>query len=573
MEEFNLERTPDGDKLTVNRSGPDLLRYPLYNKGTGFTAEERERLGIEGALPSRHNDIETQAERIFQSIFYNQDPIGRSIGLAALQDRNETLYYKVLSKHLGETMPIVYTPTVGKASQYYSRVYRRARGIFITPDHKGRIEAVLRGSAPFSGVKLMVVTDNEAILGIGDQGAGGMAISIGKLALYCVGAGIHPARTLPVSLDVGTNNQELLDDPLYLGWRQKRLRGDEYLELVDEFVAAAKNVFPGVVIQWEDFKKDNALMILDRYRGSLPSFNDDIQGTGAVASACKQAGCRIAGTNFADSRIVIYGAGAAGLGIMRQLREQLSCAGLSGDALTRAILVMDSRGILSDERESLDEYKQEMAWPEALAAELELDDAGRKDLRQVVSAFKATALVGASGQGGSFTEDIVRAMLENSDAPIILPMSNPTSISEAVPEDLMNWTDGKALVATGSPFDAVETSDGLRRIGQANNVFVFPGIGLGTIITEASEITDGMIGAAANAMAESLSDADIAEHSLTPDISRLWEVCGDVALAVARQAIADGVARRTDCDSLQKRLKEYRWRPAYPEIVLAKDSD
>lgn len=572
MEEFKLERTSDGDQLTVNRSGPDLLRYPLYNKGTGFTAEERERLGIEGALPSRHNEIETQAERIFQSIFRNQDPIGRSIGLAALQDRNETLYYKVLSGHLDQTMPIVYTPTVGKASQYYSRVYRRARGIFITPDHKGRIETVLRSSAPFSGVKLMVVTDNEAILGIGDQGAGGMAISIGKLALYCVGAGIHPARTLPVSLDVGTNNQELLDDPLYLGWRQKRLSGDEYLEIVDEFVAAASKVFPGVVIQWEDFKKDNALMILDRYRKSLPSFNDDIQGTGAVASACKQAGCRIAGTNFADSRIVIYGAGAAGLGIMRQLREQLSCAGLSGDALTRAILVMDSRGILSDGRESLDEYKQEMAWPEAMAAGLQLDAAGRKDLRQVVSAFKATALVGASGQGGSFTEEIVRAMLENSDAPIILPMSNPTSISEAVPEDLMNWTDGKALVATGSPFDAVETSDGLRRIGQANNVFVFPGIGLGAIITEASEITDGMIGAAANALAESLSTTDIAENSLTPDISRLWEVCGDVALAVAQQAIEDGVAHQTDGDTLQERLDEYRWRPAYPEIVLAEDS-
>ncbi len=572
MEEFNLERTSDGDVLTVTRSGPDLLRYPLYNKGTSFTAEERQRLGIEGALPSRHNDIETQAERIYQSIFFNQDPIGRSIGLAALQDRNETLYYKVLSKHLGATMPIVYTPTVGKASQYYSRVYRRARGIFITPDHKGRIETVLRSSAPFSGVKLMVVTDNEAILGIGDQGAGGMAISIGKLALYCVGAGIHPARTLPVSLDVGTNNQELLDDPLYLGWRQKRIKGDEYLELVDEFVAAASKVFPGVVIQWEDFKKDNALMILDRFRGALPSFNDDIQGTGAVASACIQAGCRIAATNFVDSRIVIYGAGAAGLGIMRQLREQLSSAGLSGDALTRAIMVMDSRGILSDDRESLDDYKQEMAWPEAMAAELQLDDVGRKDLRQVVSAFKATALVGASGQGGSFTEDIVRAMLEHCAAPIILPMSNPTSISEAVPEDLMQWTDGKALVATGSPFDAVETSDGPRRIGQANNVFVFPGIGLGAIITEASEITDGMIGAAATALAKSLSATDIAEQSLTPDISRLWEVCGDVALAVAQQAIEDGVALQTDGSLLQERLNEYRWRPAYAEIVLAADS-
>ncbi len=257
---------------------------------------------------------------------------------------------------------------------------------------------------------------------------------------------------------------------------------------------------------------------------------------------------------------------------MRQLREQLSSAGLSGDALTRAIVVMDSRGILSDDRESLDDYKQEMAWPETMAAELQLDAAGRKDLRQVVSAYKATALVGASGQGGSFTEDIVRAMLANCDAPIILPMSNPTSISEAVPEDLLKWTDGKALVATGSPFDAVETSDGPRRIGQANNVFVFPGIGLGAIITEASEITDGMIGAAATALAKSLSSTDIAEQSLTPNISRLWEVCGDVALAVAQQAIEDGVALQADSSLLQERLNEYRWRPAYPEIVLAAGS-
>ena len=568
MEEFKLERSSDGDTLTVEKCGPDLLRFPLCNKGTGFSPDERRRLKIEGALPSRHSDIDSQVERIYKSIFFNPDPVGRSIGLASLQDRNETLYYKVLHEHLEEAMPIVYTPTVGKASQYYSRVFRRARGIFITPDQSGRIEEVLRSSAPFSGVKLMVVTDNEAILGIGDQGAGGMAISIGKLALYCVGAGIHPARTLPISLDVGTNNQELLDDPLYVGWRNKRISGDAYIELVDEFVAAANAVFPGVVIQWEDFKKDNALMILDRYRQSLPSFNDDIQGTGAVASACIQAGCRVAGTNFADSRIVIYGAGAAGLGIQRQLREQLSRTGLDGDALTRAVLVMDSRGILNDDRESLDDYKKEMAWPAAMANELDLDAAGRKDLQAVVSAYKATALVGASGQGGSFTEGTVRAMLEHNDAPIILPMSNPTAISEAVPEDLINWTDGAALVATGSPFDAVATNNGPRRIGQANNVFVFPGIGLGTIIADASAITDGMIAASANALAESLSDADIAERNLVPNINSMWDVCGDVAMAVAKQAISDGVAGETDMDNLAARLEDYRWRPRYPEIVV-----
>ena len=569
MEEFKLERTPDGDKLTVPVCGPDLLRYPLYNKGTGFTASERRRLGIEGALPAQHNAIETQVSRIYRSIFFNKDPVGRAIGLASLQDRNETLYYKLLHDHLAETMPIVYTPTVGKASQYYSRVFRRSRGIFVTPEHRGRIEQVLRSSAPFSGVQLMVVTDNEAILGIGDQGAGGMAISIGKLALYCVGAGIHPARTLPVSLDVGTNNQELLDDPLYLGWRQERLRGDAYVQLVDEFVAAARAVFPGVVIQWEDFKKDNALMILDRYRHQLPSFNDDIQGTGAVASACVRAGCRVSDSNFVDSRIVIYGAGAAGLGIQRQLRGQLARAGLAGDALTRAILVMDSHGVLSDDRASLDDYKREMAWPAAMLAELGLDASGRRELHAVVAAYRATTLIGTSGQGSSFTAATVRAMLAHTDAPIILPMSNPTSISEAVPEDLMQWTDGKALVATGSPFAAVTTATGLRRIGQANNVFVFPGIGLGTIITGATEITSSMIAAAANALAESLTADEIAAQVLVPDISRLWDVCGAVALAVAEQAIDDGVAAAKDRQTLLEHLASYRWRPNYPQIVIA----
>lgn len=291
MEDFKLERSPAGDRLFVNRSGPELLRYLLYNKGLGFTPEERRSFGIEGLLPAEFNEIEKQAERLYASIIYNPDPVGRNIDLSQLQNRNEVLFYKILSMHLEELMPVVYTPTVGAASHFFSHVYRRSRGLFISPYHKGRIEEVLRTSAPFSDVRLMVVTDNQAILGIGDQGVGGMAISIGKLALYTVGAGIHPAQTLPVSLDVGTNNQGLLNDPLYLGYRHPRLQGEEYLEIVDEFVEAVKKVFPKAMIQWEDFRKDNALMILDRYRHDLPSFNDDIQGTGAVASACIKGAC------------------------------------------------------------------------------------------------------------------------------------------------------------------------------------------------------------------------------------------------------------------------------------------
>ena len=335
MEKFDLTRSGGGYQLRVPKRRESVLRYPLYNKGTGFTTAERERFHLDGLLPAQVNDIDTQAERVFKSIMFNPDPVGRHIDLAALQDRNEHLFYRVLSQNLEELMPIVYTPTVGQASQYFSRVFRRARGVWITPDHAGRIEDVLRHAAPFEGVQLMVVTDNEAILGIGDQGAGGMAISVGKLSLYCAGAGIHPARTLPISLDVGTDNEDLLEDPFYLGYPEKRLRGEKYLELVDEFVAAAKNLFPNVVIQWEDFRKDNALTVLNRYRGQLPSFNDDIQGTGAVAYACIHAACRITGKQITENRVLIYGAGAAGYGIADKILGGMQFHGLQGDALKR----------------------------------------------------------------------------------------------------------------------------------------------------------------------------------------------------------------------------------------------
>ena len=566
MEKFDLKRKPDKDQLTVPFRGPSLLRFPLYNKGTGFTTIERERLDLVGLLPSQHNDIETQAERVYKSIFFNEDPVGRHIGLASLQDRNEHLFYKVLSLHLNEIMPIVYTPTVSKASQYYSRVFRRARGIWITPDHAGNVEEILRKAAPFSDVQLMVVTDNESILGIGDQGAGGMAISVGKLSLYCVGAGIHPARTLPISLDVGTNNQSLLDDPLYLGWPEERLRGDEYEDLVDEFVTAARNVFPEVVIQWEDFRKDNALRILDRYREQLPSFNDDIQGTGAVALACVLAACKISGAPFEESRVLMYGAGAAGLGIARQLRSQFAQDGLSGDELQSAILVMDSKGIITDGRETMDDYKHELAWPEQLASTLDLDDKARRRLPDVIRSYRPTALIGVSGHGGAFDEESVRAMSDAGGTPVILPMSNPTDISEATPEEILRWTEGRALVATGSPFEDVAMRGGSRRIGQANNVFIFPGIGLGTIVSGASQITDGMIAAAATALADSLTSEELSDGCLMPEVSRLWEVCGEVATAVANRAVKDGVAAKKSGDELQKRIDDYRWVPEYPEF-------
>lgn len=569
MDKFDLVRTRDGYQLRVPKRGTSLLRYPLYNKGTGFTESERARFGLDGLLPAQINDIDTQAERVYRSIMFNKDPVGRHIGLAALQDRNEHLYYKVLELHLEELMPIVYTPTVGKASEYFSRVFRRARGIWITPNHVGRIEEVIRHAAPFSDVELMVVTDNESILGIGDQGAGGMAISVGKLALYCAGAGIHPARTLPISLDVGTDNKALLDDPFYLGWREPRLRGEKYLQLVDEFVIAAKKVFPKIVIQWEDFRKDNALSVLKHHEKEVPSFNDDIQGTGAVAYACMHAACRITGNDITDSRVLIYGAGAAGYGIAKKILGGLRFHGLDGEALQRSVLAMDSQGVLSSDREFTD-YKEELAWPADAVAELGLNDDQRRGLANVVAAYKPNVLVGTSGQAGSFDEPVIRAMAEASERPVILPMSNPTDISEAIPEDVLRWSEGKALVATGSPFgDVTVPGRGQQRIGQANNVFIFPGLGLGTIVSGAAEVTDGMIGAASKALADSLTDDELAEGCLMPDVSRLWDVCGQVALATARRAISDGVAPEIDEDELTRKITDYRWRPVYPEIVEA----
>ena len=566
MDKFDLKRTDGGYQLRVPKRGTSVLRFPLYNKGTAFSAEERRRFGLEGLLPAQIGTIETQAERVYRSIMFNPDPVGRHIDLAALQDRNEHLYYKVLSMHLEDLMPIVYTPTVGKASQYFSRVYRRERGIWITPEYAGRIEEVLRTAAPFSDVELMVVTDNESILGIGDQGAGGMAISIGKLALYCAGAGIHPARTLPISLDVGTDNEDLLEDPLYLGWREKRLRGDKYLALVDEFVEAARSVFPRVVIQWEDFRKDNALAVLNRYRNKVPSFNDDIQGTGGVAYACIRSAGRITGRPLEDCRVLIYGAGAAGYGIARRILAGLRYAGLSGDDLKRSILAMDSRGVISDIHEFHD-YKAELAWSEEWITAMGLDDKSRHNLKDVIAAYRPNVLIGTSGQAGSFDEASVREMASHVRTPVILPMSNPTAISEADPGDILRWTNGDALVATGSPFDDVETESGPQRIGQANNVFIFPGLGMGTIVSGASEVTQGMIGSASRALAESLTDEEIGERCLMPEVSRLWSICGKVAFAVAERAMRDGVAEQLDADALRQKIEDYRWKPTYPEMI------
>jgi malic enzyme len=423
---------------------------------------------------------------------------------------------------------------------------------------------VLR-NAPFRGVKLIVVTDNQAILGIGDQGAGGIVIPIGKLAIYSAAAGIHPAKTLPISLDVGTDNETLLTDDLYLGWRQPRLRGEEYFSLVDEFVEAIGEVFPGVLLQWEDFQKANAFELLERYRDSFLSFNDDIQGTGATALAGIMGGCRAAGTRLADQRVAIVGGGAAGIGIADQLRAAFEQNGLSGDELVRAIAVLDSRGLIVDDRENLDSYKRRLAWPAALASEVGLSE--DRSLANVVAAYRPTVLIGTSGQPGIFDEELVREMARHTERPIIMPFSNPTALSEAVPEDLVRWTEGRALIATGSPFAPLEYEGREYRFGQGNNALIFPGVGLGALVAKARRVSDRMFSAAAAELARSTTPGELATGQLYPSIHRLREVTRSVATAVIQEAGDEGVGRILEGGELVSALDEAMWVPEYPELV------
>jgi len=562
VETYRRKRGADGrERVEVRLRGPQLLNHPMYNRSTAFTREERRALGLDGLLPDVVSTMEQQAQRAYGNIVRKSDALERYIGLAAVQDRNEHLFYRVLLEHLEEFLPIVYTPTVGLACQHYSRIFRRARGLWITPEHRGRMTDVL-ANAPYEDVRLIVVTDNERILGLGDQGAGGMGIPLGKLAIYVAAAGIHPAQTLPVSLDVGTDNEALVDDKLYIGWRRPRLRGEAYDAIVEEFVRAVKLRFPRALLQWEDFKQWNAFRLLERYRGELPSFNDDIQGTAAVATAALISAARATGQRISDHRLVIVGAGAAGVGIARLFRRALEHDGIDGAELARRVLLVDAEGLLVDDN---DAFRGDLSLPADAGAAMGL---GRgTSLLEVVRATKPTALVGVSGATGAFSEEVVRAMAAGVARPAILPLSNPTSQSEAKAEDLLRWTDGRALVATGSPFEPVEVGGRHVRIGQGNNALVFPGVGLGVLVSEAREVTDGMFAAAADALAAEVSDDDLAAGSILPTLSDLRRVTVRVATAVVECAKSEGVARNAP-EHPADAVAAMMWHPAYPAVEV-----
>jgi len=548
--------------MAVPQKGRALLLDPLINKGTAFTQRERDELELHGLLPPSVCTMKQQLQRVRESYLAKTSDIERFIYLTSLHDRNETLFYRLVQDDIDEMMPVVYTPVVGEACQKYSHIYRRGRGLYIAYEQREQIEAILR-NAEIPDPSVIVVTDGERILGLGDQGAGGMGIPIGKLCLYTLCAGVSPYSTLPIMLDAGTDNEERLADPLYLGKRHKRLRGADYQRFIDAFVAAVQRAFPKVVLQWEDFLKENALLQLARFRDQLCTFNDDIQGTAAVVLAGLYGALRLTGRPMREQRVVFAGAGASTQGIAALVVAAMVEDGLSREQALERIWTTDSHGLVARGRPRLETFKAAYARPAEELLGYACADSSRITLLETVKNAKPTILIGTSATPGPFDETVVREMSRACGRPIIFPLSNPTSRTECSPEDALRWSDGRAIVATGSPFAPV-VRDGRRyRIGQCNNAFVFPGIGLGLTVSRARRVSDGTFVDAAKALAGKVSKEDLAEGAVYPALSRIRECSFAVACATIRRSVADGHADPEILDVLERTLERAMWVPEY----------
>lgn len=566
MRTEGLEQAAGAKVIETRKGGVWVLTNPATNKGLAFSHDERKKLRLQGMLPHQVQTIEQQVRLEREHIRAKTTDLERYIGLAGLQDRNEVLFYRVLLENLAEFMPIVYTPTVGQACQQYSHIFRTARGIWLTPDDVGRIPEILR-YAPFADIRLIVVTDNERILGLGDQGCGGMGIPIGKLALYVTGAGIHPSKCLPVSLDVGTNNPTLLDDPCYIGYRKRRLTGQAYWDFIEAFVQGVREVFPHAIVQWEDFAKDKAFELLGRYQKRVPCFNDDIQGTASVTLGGIFAALRITRQPISKQRIVFIGAGEACTGIARLTASAMRSEGASDADVQRAILTFDSKGLLHTGRDIVEPFKREFAVSTEVMKHYGLDPAALLSPVDVIRAVKPTVLIGATAQPGAFTQEMIQEVGKHVERPLIMPLSNPNSKSECSPHEAIEWTDGRALVATGSPFADVSYGGRTHVIGQGNNVFIFPGVGLGAAVSEAREVTEEMFAIASRTLAGCVTPERLDAGAIYPNQDELREVSFRIACAVVKYASDNHLGRHIPDDKIEPTVRRAVWYPDYVPIV------
>src|SRR5246500_5163783 len=553
--------------LPGGRRGMDLLDTPVWNKGTAFDDNERAAFGLQGLIPARIESLQEQAGRAYEAFKTKSTDLGRHVYLRQLQDSNETLFYRLMLEHVEEMLPMVYTPTVGLACQEFSRIYRRPRGLIVSYPLRDSIAQILR-NRPNREVDVIVVTDGERILGLGDQGVGGLGIPIGKLSLYSLIGGIHPSRTLPIILDVGTNNHPKLNDPEYLGWRHERATGQEYLDFVDRFVQAVKQELPNTCLQWEDFATPNARPLLVRYQNDLLTFNDDVQGTAAVALGAAIGASKVAGKKIKDHQIVFVGAGSAAIGVADYLRIAMVEEGLSEKEARARFWIVDRNGLLSSDRQDLSDEQKVYARDRGDVVDWPHNQHGQIGLAEVISKIDATVLIGLSTVKGMFSEAIVREMARKTERPIIFPLSNPTSHSEAEPADLLAWTEGRALVATGSPFAPVKYDEKTIEIAQCNNVFIFPAVGLGVVGSGARRVTDKMLLAAARALGDHSPALHDSAGSLLPRLNTIREMALDIACAVGTKAQEEGLAPACEPQALRKKLTESQWLPEYTKYEL-----